>query len=137
MAIGPEEAHGPLFLLKGLDRTVEQDTIEAAIVKTNAILVMLQKGVHGHSSVVRHLEHTSMDAFSYLGYQGRSPCLVGCDGWHQRVPPAPEIGTDDSLGRDHHHRPHRRAQAKLTEVRSDSREGRLPSARVPEDALDA
>jgi hypothetical protein len=48
VAIGPEETHGPLFLLKGLDRSIEQNTIEAAIVETNAILVMLQKGVHGH-----------------------------------------------------------------------------------------
>jgi hypothetical protein len=29
LAIAPEEADGPLFLLKGLDRGVDQDAIEA------------------------------------------------------------------------------------------------------------
>src|SRR5204863_2196397 len=38
LAIGPEKADGPLFLLKGLDRGMEQDTIEATIIETDVIL---------------------------------------------------------------------------------------------------
>jgi hypothetical protein len=47
LPIGPEKAHGSLFLLKGLDRGVEQDTIEAPIGETDVILMMFVKGVHG------------------------------------------------------------------------------------------
>jgi len=48
LAIGPEKAYGTLFLLKGLDRGMEQDTIEATIVESDVILVMVHKGVHGY-----------------------------------------------------------------------------------------
>src|SRR5260370_30570493 len=44
---GPEQAYRPLFLLKGLDRRVEQDTIEATIHKTDVILMVFVEGVHG------------------------------------------------------------------------------------------
>src|SRR5437588_11664884 len=37
LAIGPEEADRPLFLLKGLDRGMEQDPIEATISKMQSI----------------------------------------------------------------------------------------------------
>src|SRR6266699_1711452 len=37
LAIGPEKADGPLFLLKGLDRGMEQDPIEATIIETQSI----------------------------------------------------------------------------------------------------
>src|SRR5208283_1070762 len=47
LAIGPEEAYRPLFLLKGLNRRVEQDTIEATIHKTDVILMVFVEGVHG------------------------------------------------------------------------------------------
>src|SRR5437588_12475685 len=47
LAIGPEEADGPLFLLKGLDRGMEQDTIEATISEPDVILVVFVEGVHG------------------------------------------------------------------------------------------
>ena len=47
LTIGPEKADGPLFLLKGLDRSMEQDTIEATIGETDVILMVFVKGVHG------------------------------------------------------------------------------------------
>ena len=47
LAIGPEKSHGALFLLKRLDRGVEQDTIEATIGETDVILMVFVKGVHG------------------------------------------------------------------------------------------
>src|SRR5207253_6351689 len=47
LAIGPEKADGPLFLLKGLDRGMEQDTIEATIIETDVILMVFVEGVHG------------------------------------------------------------------------------------------
>jgi hypothetical protein len=62
LAIGPEEAYRPLFLLKGLDRRVEQDTIEATIHKTDVILMVFVEGVHGSSRGVRSLEHNLLDA---------------------------------------------------------------------------
>src|ERR1700741_2377201 len=48
LAIGPEKADHTRFLLKRLDGGVEQDTIEAAIIESDVILVMVQKGVHGY-----------------------------------------------------------------------------------------
>src|SRR2546422_4708330 len=47
LAIGPEKADGPLFLLKGLDRGMEQDTIEATIIETDFIFLGFVEGVHG------------------------------------------------------------------------------------------
>ena len=47
LAIAPEKAHGALFLLKRLDRGVQQDTIEATIGETDVILMVFVKGVHG------------------------------------------------------------------------------------------
>src|SRR5437016_3649795 len=62
LAIGPEKADGPLFLLKGLDRGMEQDTIEATIIETDVILMVFVEGVHGVLQRVRSLEHTPVDA---------------------------------------------------------------------------
>src|SRR5260370_30199893 len=47
LAIGPEKADGPLFLLKRLDHGMQQDTIEATIGETDVILMMFIEGVHG------------------------------------------------------------------------------------------
>src|SRR5438552_11987390 len=47
LAIGPEKADSTLFLLKRLDRGMEQDTIEATIGETDVILMVFVKGVHG------------------------------------------------------------------------------------------
>src|SRR5438552_1482964 len=58
LAIGPEKADGPLFLLKGLDRGMAQDTIEATIIETDVILMVFVEGVHGVLHRVRSLEHT-------------------------------------------------------------------------------
>src|SRR5215469_5751165 len=66
LAIAPEKAHGSLFLLKGLDRGVEQDTIEATIGETDVILMVFVEGVHGSSSGVRSLEHTPTERLSVL-----------------------------------------------------------------------
>src|SRR5262249_53818576 len=48
VTVGPEETHDALALLKGLNGGVQQDAVKAAIVETDAILVMFEKGVHGH-----------------------------------------------------------------------------------------
>jgi len=40
LTIAPEKADGPLFLLKGLDRGIQQDAIEATISETDAILMV-------------------------------------------------------------------------------------------------
>jgi hypothetical protein len=40
LPIAPEKADRPLFLLKGLDRSMKQDTIEATIRKTDVILMV-------------------------------------------------------------------------------------------------
>jgi hypothetical protein len=48
LAIGPEEANRALFLLKRLDRRIQQDAIETAISKTDVILVVFVEGVHGN-----------------------------------------------------------------------------------------
>jgi hypothetical protein len=47
LAIGPGKADHARCLLKRLDSGVEQDTIEATIMESDVILVMVQKGVHG------------------------------------------------------------------------------------------
>src|SRR5947208_2822708 len=58
LAIGPEKADGPLFLLKGLDRGMEQDTIEATIIETDVILMVFVEGVHGVLQRVSSLEES-------------------------------------------------------------------------------
>ena len=45
--IGAEESNHALGLLKGLYETVQQNSVEAAISESNAILVMLVESVHG------------------------------------------------------------------------------------------
>jgi len=45
--IGAEESNHALRLLKGLYETVQQNSVEAAISESNAILVMLVESVHG------------------------------------------------------------------------------------------
>src|SRR5215469_5567015 len=47
LAIEVEKADDPLWLLKGLNRTMEQNTIEATIGETDVILMVFNKGVHG------------------------------------------------------------------------------------------
>jgi hypothetical protein len=47
LPIAPEKAHGSLFLLKGPDHGMEQDTIEATISETDVILMVFIEGVHG------------------------------------------------------------------------------------------
>jgi len=48
--IGTEEADDSLGLLKGLDGSIEQDSIKAAIMETDIIFMVLKEGVHGESS---------------------------------------------------------------------------------------
>jgi hypothetical protein len=47
LAITPEEAHHPFGLLKRLDGRVQQEAVEATILESNVMLVILVKGVHG------------------------------------------------------------------------------------------
>src|SRR6516162_8517782 len=71
LAIGPEEAYGTLFLLKGLDRGMQQDPIKATISETDVILVVFVEGVHGSSRGVTSLEHTPVNASAF--YASRRP----------------------------------------------------------------
>ena len=60
LAIAPEKSHGALFLLKRLDRGVEQDTIEATIGEMQSIFrsaarrreECAQRNVIGAASVI-------------------------------------------------------------------------------------
>jgi hypothetical protein len=47
LAVGVEEPDDAFGLLKGLNQTVQQDAIEAAIAEPDTILMMLVEGVHG------------------------------------------------------------------------------------------
>src|SRR5205814_2449333 len=77
--VGVEKADYPFGLLKRLDQAVEQDTVEAAIAKADAVPVMFVEGVHGGplietDSIIRH--PISLYALRRAGYQGQSPWLV-------------------------------------------------------------
>jgi hypothetical protein len=66
---------------EGLDQSNEQDPLEAAIVETNAILVVLIEGVHGKPrrcdfNRVTDLSHSCSTAEELQGYQGQMPWLV-------------------------------------------------------------
>jgi len=56
VAIGVEESDHSFWLLERLNQSVQQQPVKAPVVEPDAILVMLEKGVHRHSSVVRYLE---------------------------------------------------------------------------------
>src|SRR5207244_3656372 len=47
LAIEVEKADGTLWLLKGLNRGMKQDAIEATVGETDVILMVFVKGVHG------------------------------------------------------------------------------------------
>src|SRR5215469_4888184 len=72
LAIGAKEAHRPLRLLEGLNQTVEQDAIEAPIAKADAVLVMLEKGVHGIPRLVDSSKHILWTASA----EGRRPASM-------------------------------------------------------------
>src|SRR6266542_4206841 len=46
--VGVEKPEHALGLLEGLDQAVKQNAIKASIAELNAILVVFEKGVHGH-----------------------------------------------------------------------------------------
>jgi len=50
ISIRTKETNHALLLLKRLDESIEKDAIETAILKSDAILVMLVERVHGHVS---------------------------------------------------------------------------------------
>ena len=52
ISIRTKETNHALLLLERLDEPVKEDTIETAILKSDAILVMLVERVHGHVSFV-------------------------------------------------------------------------------------
>jgi len=47
LAIEVEKTDDTLFLLKGLNRGMKQDAIEATVGETDVILMVFVKGVHG------------------------------------------------------------------------------------------
>jgi hypothetical protein len=65
LAVAPEEAHHAFGLLKGLDGSVEQKAVEAAIVESDVILMVLVKGVHGLLQV-GYLEGYTVGAFTSI-----------------------------------------------------------------------
>jgi hypothetical protein len=80
IAVGIEEPQDSFRLLKGLDQPVQQQPIKAAVPELDATLVMLEKGVHGTSSVVRYLEVNSVNASS------KSPQKSLCSGISRAKP---------------------------------------------------
>ena len=62
LSIGVEEPDDALRLLEGLNQPVDQDAVEAPIPETNAILVMLVEGVHGHPPGFSTQKDTAMNA---------------------------------------------------------------------------
>src|SRR5881275_1844388 len=65
LAIEVEKADGTLWLLKGLNRGMKQDAIEATVGETDVILMVFVKGVHGVLGL-RYLEHTSLNASLFM-----------------------------------------------------------------------
>src|SRR5260370_29956373 len=97
---GPEQAYRPLFLLKGLDRRVEQDTIEATIHKTGVILMVFVEGVHGILQRGKIRGAYSTERLSVLrGPEFRLPYPSGISrakplpSWHMFTPPMLWSGT--------------------------------------------
>jgi hypothetical protein len=48
VAVCAEETHDAFGLLKGLDGRIEKHSIEAAIMESDVILMVLKEGVHGN-----------------------------------------------------------------------------------------
>ena len=62
LSIRVEEPDDALRLLEGLDQPVDQDAVKAPVPETNAILVMLVEGVHGHPPGFSTQKDTVMNA---------------------------------------------------------------------------
>jgi hypothetical protein len=78
LAVAPEEAHHPFGLLKGLDGSVEQKAVEAAIVKSNVMLRVLEKAFMV-SSKVGYFEGYTVAAFTDITRTSRSgPLTADC-----------------------------------------------------------
>src|SRR5271165_1874769 len=78
VSVGVEKPNAPLRLLKRLDQSVEQYPVEAAIVKANAVLVVLIEGVHGRPrrgelGRVADISGSCAPVQEPKGYQGQSP----------------------------------------------------------------
>ena len=50
VSVCAEEANDALWLLKGLDGRIEKHPVEAAIMETDVIFMVLIEGVHGYPS---------------------------------------------------------------------------------------
>ena len=61
-AVNVEEPEDALGLRERLDQAVEPETVETPVSKPDAIRMMLDEGVHGHSPVVRHPELIAVNA---------------------------------------------------------------------------
>jgi hypothetical protein len=71
-----------IWLNQGLNEPIQQNAIKAAIMPTNAVLVVFVEGVHEYLPLTQHQKGTpaywsALPSRGRKGYQGRSPWLVG------------------------------------------------------------
>src|SRR5512140_2211238 len=64
-----EEIHNPHRFVERLDRGIDQDTIEAAVMKTDVILMMLVEGVHGGPPGLVGSRHRKDTSWTPLPFQ--------------------------------------------------------------------
>src|SRR2546425_654037 len=69
MAIDIEKSLRSASVQEGLNTAVPENTVKTPVAELDAILMVLEKGVHGTSSVVRYLEFTPMDASTVMPQQ--------------------------------------------------------------------
>ena len=68
LAVAAEKADHPFGLLEGLNQSVEENAIETAIAKTDAVLMMLEKGVHATLRRNECGQAYPIDGFSPLSF---------------------------------------------------------------------
>jgi hypothetical protein len=81
MPLRVEEANDALWLLEGLDEAIQKDAVKAAVVPTNAILVVFEERVHERPPLPQlqqgiALMGCALPSRGRMGYRGRSPWLV-------------------------------------------------------------
>jgi hypothetical protein len=54
-----EKANHLFWLLERLDQPIQQNPIEASVMPANAVLVVLEEGVHGPPPLIRYQQDTA------------------------------------------------------------------------------